>query len=305
MNFNCSHENVYLKCETSNVNISINDKSAKFKVADTFQNPQEILISSSEMSFIPAEIFMKFRGVKEFIAIDVSIQEIFYETFAYASKLYYLILSHNKIHNLIDFSFRNASNLLSLKLQNNQIEFLSMHTFFGLTELRNLELSHNKIINLSLYLFRDLKSMETLLLDHNFIKVISLYQFERSRDLMTLHLQRNKIVTIDFGTFDNFAKLTQINLNGNVCVDKIFTLWNNHNELSCCTKTFEESENCSVQKIPKRNAESLVIHFTFLILLTFVASILVIRHCCFLTKSNDIFSDSFELISDHPTNMDI
>lgn len=303
VNFDCSQDGVFFKCSAENLNIAISDRNATFEIGEPPQAPQEILIASSDMRFIPPEIFVKFPEIKEFIARDVSIQEIYDETFAHASKLYYLILTQNKIQTLIDFSFRNASNLQSLKLQNNQIELVSLQAFFGLTELRNLELSYNKIVNLPLHLFRDLKSLEALQLDHNYIKVISLYQFNTNQDLMNLNLENNEIVAIDSGTFDNFTKLEQLRLSRNICVDKTFVPWrvDNQTALSCCAKSYEEMKNCSGQKVAESNQVNSTTHvpLIFMLFLSILGNFFVFTYFCIYKKRNGRgMSESFELITD-------
>lgn len=304
INFDCAQENVYFKCTTADINIAISDKNSTFEIGEPPRTPQEILITSSEMHFIPPEIFVKFPEIKEFIASKVSIQEIYYETFAHASKLYYLILTQNRIQTLIDFAFRNASNLQSLKLQNNQIELLSLQAFFGLTELRNLELSYNKIANLPLHLFRDLNSLEVLQLDHNYIKVISLYQFEQNHDLVNLNLENNEIVAIDSGTFDNFARLEQLRLSQNFCVDKNFLPWrvDNRTSLSCCEKSYEEMKNCSGHEVVVESNEvnsTTHVPLMLMLFLSIFGNIFGFAYfCIYKRRSVAEVSESFELITD-------
>lgn len=235
----------------------------------TVNPPREIVIEASKMFFIPAEMFKQFSEVKEFIATNVSIEEIYVDTFVSAHNLHYLILSFNQIRTLIDKSFCNASMLQSLKLQHNKIDSLSSHAFFGLKELRSLILSFNRIANLPLYLFRDLESLEILNLDNNLITVISFDQFKTNLDLTTLHLENNEIATIDNGTFENLTKLERVNLNGNNCVDKSFAPWiaDNQTALNCCAKPFEEVKKCFNKKVEKSDDESLTSHIPLILIL--------------------------------------
>lgn len=269
INFDCAQDGVYFKCKADKLSIARSDKDASFVMGTTVKPPREIVIESSKMFFIPAEMFKQFSEVKEFIALNNSIEEIYVDTFASAYNLHYLILSYNKIQMLIDNSFSNTSTLHSLKLQHNKIDTLSSHAFFGLKELQILILSFNKIASLPLYLFRDLESLEDLQLDHNFITVISFYQFQTNLDLTTLHLENNKIATIDNGTFENLKKLERVNLNENNCVDKSFAPWraDNQTELTCCAKPFEEVNECLNLKVEKSDNENISSHITLIFIL--------------------------------------
>lgn len=268
INFNCSEGEIDFKCTTEDLIISETDKNAAIVMGSTAKSPQNLFIESSRLFFIPPQIFESFAGIKEFVARNVSLEEIHFDTFSHASKIRYLILSFNKIKMLIDKSFVNASKLQILKLQHNEIIDLSSHSFFGLTELRVLRLSFNKIINLPLYVFRDLESLEDLELDNNFIKVISANQFETNLELTTLNFEMNAISKIDYGTFANTTKLERLNLNGNICVDKNFGLWrvDNQIELDCCAKVFNEMKICSTKDQKEVNQIS---HIPLILLLFF------------------------------------
>ena len=301
LKFDCSQDGVYFKCKTENLEILKSDKNANFLMEEE-KSPQEIVIELSTMSFIPSEIFRKFKEVKEFIAKNVSLEDIYIDTFKNAQTLRYLILSQNKIQRLIDMSFSNVSSLQSLKLQNNQINSLGSRAFYGLKELRTLILSFNKIANLPLYIFRDLKSLEDLQVDNNLITVISCYQFERNLDLTSLHLENNEIATIDNGTFENLTKLERVFLNGNNCVDKSFAPWraDNQSELNCCMKPFEEMKECANTKVGETNSEgNFPSHIPLIILLslsTFANFLVVTYFLVYRKKDREVSPENFELI---------
>lgn len=272
IDFNCTQGEVDFKCTTGDLIISEADKNAAIVMGPTAKSPQNLFIESSRLFFIPPQIFEDFAGIKEFVARNVSLEEIYFDTFAHATNLRYLILSFNKIKMLIDKSFVNVSNLQILKLQHNEIVDLSSHSFFGLTELRILRLSFNKIINLPLFIFRDLRSLEDLELDNNFIKVISANQFETNLELTTLNFEMNAISKIDYGTFAYATKLERLNLNGNICVDKNFEHWrvDNQTKLDCCAKAFDEMKICSTKELAEVKHNSFASHIP-LILLLFVS----------------------------------
>lgn len=292
---------MFYRCRARNSSFLKSDKNANFLI-EAAKSPQEILIESSTIPFIPPAIFKKFQEVTKFIGRNASIEDIYDDTFGNARKLNNLILSQNKIQRLVDMSFSNASALQSLKLQHNQINTLSSLAFFGLKKLRTLILSFNKIVNVPLHLFRDLESLEDLQLDNNLITVISYYQFGRNLDLTTLHLENNEISTIDNGTFENLTKLELVFLNKNICVDKSFAPWraDNQSELNCCTKSFEEVKECANTKVGETSSEGKFRNHVPLIILlslsTFGNFLVVTYFLVYRKKDREVSQDNIELI---------
>ena len=309
MNFECAKEGIYMKCTTRNLNLTESDKNSTFLMGETPSPPNDIVIEASKMFFIPPDIFKKFNDVREFIAKNNSIEEIYFETFADAHKLHYLILSYNKIKFLVDHGFNNASTLQTLKLQHNEIEEIGAQAFSGLTELRALLLSFNKIVYLPLFVFRGLESLQELYLDNNFITVISLYQFEKNLELEKLNFEHNQIATIDNGTFENLSKLERVELRENFCVNKSFAKWHadNQSELDCCLKC-EDGEKCLREKCLEEKVKTVDHEHFFsthvpLILLLFVSifiNFLIVAYCLIYKRRTNIFEpENFELITDH------
>lgn len=301
INFDCFQDkdtSKYIKCTAAKFNITASDQNATFTFGNVTNPPQEIVIESSSIFFIPHGIFQNFTNVKEFIARNVSIREIYEETFSGASKLHYLILSYNNIEKLIDKSFSKATELQSLKLQNNQISSLSSHAFFGLTELRMLLLSFNKITFLPLHVFRDLRSLEDLELDNNLINAISLDQFANNYEITTINLRHNAIVTIDADTFQNLTKLEKLNLNENLCVDKLFTPWNENfqSDLNCCSQSFEEESLCLNEKVATGHS-SIQVPLILLLFFSIFGNILVISYCVLKKRATNNSPENIELIA--------
>lgn len=294
---------MYFKCQSESLNISENDKKATFVMGQTAATPQELMFDNTVMFFIPPEIFRNFTDIKEFIARNASIEEIYYDTFGDAHNLHFLILSFNKIKMLIDKSFSNASDLQSLKLQHNQIDSLSSHAFCGLKELRSLILSFNKIGNLPLHLFRDLESLENLELDNNFIKIISFDQFEKNRQLATIHLEKNEISRIDLDTFVKLARLERINLIENICIDENFDHWQleNQKELNCCEKPFEEVKECVNDKVKPGSKEHEYSSHIPLILIIFISIFLnflgISYFCLYKRRAEGYYQEELEMIN--------
>ncbi|KAG5677223.1 hypothetical protein PVAND_006999 [Polypedilum vanderplanki] len=216
----CRKLEIYYQCKVNNLNIMDNDRhSVDMKINIPNQQPNDIRIESSNMSFIPSVFFEKFIDLKEFVAINCSIKNIYYSTFTSAFKLHYLVLSYNNIEYIADNAFRNVSDLQSLKLDNNEIEMLATNVFRGLNMLRTLILSFNKIAYLPLFIFHDLENLETLELNNNLIRIISAGQFESNRLLQHIDLNNNRLMIIDNGTFNDLINIQQLKLENNVCVN--------------------------------------------------------------------------------------
>ncbi|CRL03285.1 CLUMA_CG016387, isoform A [Clunio marinus] len=306
MNFDCMKGVFYFKCTNEGLKITANDKNATIIIEEVQQQqqPQELVINSS-MFFIPPEIFNRFNDVREFIARNTSIEEIYFETFGKASELRYLILSHNKIKILTDFPFSNATYLQSLKLQNNEISSISSFAFFGLTELRALILSFNRISNLPLHLFRSLESLDDLHLDNNFIKIISFDQFAQNLELTTLNFDHNDISFIDNNTFAHLKKLESLNLNNNICVDKRIVPWKSdvYKELKCCSDSILDLEECAVIKAEQTFGDHELspshVPLIFLLFFSIFLNIVGISYCVIYRRNanRDGPIDNMELIT--------
>lgn len=302
INFNCTQEEIYYNCKAENLVIYESDKNLNFLMENTTKPPKAITFEASKMFFIPPEIFHKFNFTREFIARNVSLQEIYVETFADARNLRYLILPFNRLKILVENSFANLNELQTLKLQHNHIETLFPRTFYGLNELRSLVLSFNKVKNLPLFVFNDLKNLEDLEIDNNLIAVVSGEQFMMNLNIMQLNFQNNEISTIDNDTFKSLKALERVNLLNNFCVDKNFVPWKIDNEtiayeLSCCLKKIEETEKCLNQKATKKIGESTVhIPLILILFISIFINILVISlYVLHKKRAHGVLDDDFEL----------
>jgi hypothetical protein len=239
----CRKLEVYYQCNVTNLNIMEDDKRVDLRL-NIPRQPNDVRIESSSMHFIPKQLFEGLVDLKEFVAINCSIRNIFYDTFTSAFKLHYLVLSHNNIVFIADNAFRNASDLQSLKLDNNELEMLTTNVFRGLNMLRTLKLSFNRLAYLPLYLFHDLENLEFLELDHNRLRVMSAEQFAGNPLLQEIDLASNRISIIDNGTFDGLTNVQQLQLENNVCVnEKIGQVRGNatiSGMLPCCVASLEE-----------------------------------------------------------------
>lgn len=247
----CRKLEVYYQCRVNGLNIMESDKRMDVRINVNSQQPNDVRIESSNMTFIPPQFFEKLVDLKEFVAINCSIRNIFQDTFTSAFKLHYLVLSHNNIIFIADNAFKNVSDLQSLKLDNNEIESLTTNVFRGLNMLRTLKLAFNKIAYLPLFIFHDLESLETLELNNNFIRVLSAEQFSNNKALQQIDLSNNLITIIDNETFDDLINIRQLSLENNVCVNACITSRDNatiNGMLKCCMTSSEEMRSCLAMK---------------------------------------------------------
>lgn len=280
----------------------MDDKNKTFILLDPAKTPKEISISeSSKIFFIPPEIFQQYNLTREFIARNVSLEEIYENTFIDARELRYLILSFNKLKNLVNNIFKNLSHLESLKLQHNEISVLLPQTFFGLGELRSLVLSFNKIQNLPLLLFNTLKSLEELKIDNNAIAVLSGEQFHANLELMQLNFENNKLQIIGEGAFGLLTKLEKLILFDNICIDTGFGHWKADNEslkqFSCCAEESERPEECFIQV----EAFKMSNHYPLILLIfisTFVNILLGSLYYLHKRQSQSLLDNDFEMAED-------
>lgn len=258
VNLDCQKTNLYFQCHVYDLNLFEGDINAEMYFGSKpTQAPNDIRVVNSSIFYVPSHFFKEFNGVKEFVANNCSIHEIYYETFMSASNLQYLGLSFNNIKNIPDYSFRKNSQLQTLKLDHNEIQILPTNAFRGLFTLRLLKLSYNKIKYLPLYLFHDMENLETLELNNNVISVISAGQFITNNQLTLINLHKNSISIIDSGVFDDILGiLQQVDLNDNTCVNDIFKnhVSNNLTKLiECCSTSLENMKSCLVSRQQKEN----------------------------------------------------
>jgi hypothetical protein len=236
---------------------------------------------------------------REFIAKNVSLEEIYEHTFADARELHYLILSFNKLKTIVGNSFKNLAKLWTLKLQHNQIADIYPLTFYGLGELRMLILSHNKIQNLPFLVFYPLKSLEQLDLDNNAITVLSGEQFHSNLELIQLNFENNRMQVIDEGCFVALRKLEKLNLQNNFCINKNFNHWTADTEslaqLKCCLESDDRSEECleTFKQISKYSNHIPLILIIFISI--FVNILLGALYILLRKRSHTILNNDFEL----------
>uniref|UniRef100_W5K4J2 Adhesion G protein-coupled receptor A3 n=1 Tax=Astyanax mexicanus TaxID=7994 RepID=W5K4J2_ASTMX len=100
-----------------------------------------------------------------------------------------LILSNNKIQDLLNGSFAGLSTLERLDIKNNIISRIEPGAFLGLTALKRLDLSNNRIGCLNVDIFKGLTNLVKLNLSGNMFSSLSQGTFDSLVSLKTLEFQ--------------------------------------------------------------------------------------------------------------------
>ena len=214
--------NVY-SCKIKNAVLHISND--KFTITGMHQSKGRkdlgvkfVEFSSSNISFIPPQVFKKFPnleylsvngvGLKEFRALDNS------------SNMKVILANNNLIKTLDEKVFEVSSDLETLSFRKNQIEEIDVKAFFALGNLRELYLSDNLLSNLHMNTFATLISLEIISLSGNQLQTIDLETFHANHQLNEILLYDNKITAVHPQTFNSLESLFNLELHGNLCVDK-------------------------------------------------------------------------------------
>lgn len=108
-----------------------------------------------------------------------------------------LDLSHNRIANIDNASYRGLEQLYGLSLEANQIGNISKAVFENLPSLRILNLAKNKIHAIEQGTFDEVLDLHALRLDSNYIVDIN-GLFSNLRDLLMLNISVNRIAWFDY-----------------------------------------------------------------------------------------------------------
>jgi Leucine-rich repeat (LRR) protein len=142
---------------------------------------------------------MAFKNISNLMELNVSMNKL--EAVPHAINalqfLRSLDLSHNRIIEIDNASYRGVEQLYSLNLEANQIGNLSKGVFQDLPSLRILNLAKNKIQAIEQGTFDDVPDLHALRLDSNYIVDIN-GLFSNLRDLLMLNISVNKIAWFDY-----------------------------------------------------------------------------------------------------------
>ncbi len=182
----------------------------------------ELQILTSEIRYVPSEIFKTFGNLKIATFHDLKVREIKQKTFINATKLEVLDMGDNLIVELIGNAFLGAINLREINLDHGVLRNISDGAFDGLENLEVLNLSNNKIKKLDDHILNPLKSLKTINLSGNQLKFIPKNIFQKNPRLSEIYLNNNKISAMSNNMFNNLKNLNLLYLADNLCISEYF-----------------------------------------------------------------------------------
>lgn len=197
----------------------------KFTITGTHQSKGRkdlgvkfVEFSSSNLSYIPSQIFRKFPNLEYLNINEVGLKKI--NPIVNASDLKVILANNNQITALNAKVFEVSTDLEVLSFRKNQIEEVDVHAFHHLGNLRELYLSDNRILSLHMNTFSPLISLEILSISGNQLQTIDMELFQSNLQLREVLLHDNKITAIHPQTFNSLTELFNLELRGNLCADK-------------------------------------------------------------------------------------
>lgn len=169
----------------------------------------------SEVKFVPAELFQKFKNLQVLGLERVKLENLSYSSFEEGVSLVDLSLRFNSLKVLPTNAFENCKNLKALNCEFNEIAEISEDTFVGLSNLQNLYLGGNQIVSLQPNTFKPLSKLAMLNLFSNKIKELPSTLLKNSQNLLEIYLHRNSIKLLQPEIFESASQLQHINLNSN------------------------------------------------------------------------------------------
>lgn len=212
----CSSEDIVLKCDEYNTNISGMEKFCTvsgFQVTHSQNVKIPPYIKANQTNFmkfynsvlldIPAKLFDVFSSLKTLDVSNTEIEDISRNTFTSASTLTTLNLSHNHIEKINTSVFVGAHNLMRLDLSYNKLHTLGSLAFRGLTNMNKVILSNNQITFIPEDLFFENTYMDAVYLDNNQLEFIKPEVFYHLRHIRDLNLANNRLTSFDPQTFQH------------------------------------------------------------------------------------------------------
>ncbi|XP_064614815.1 toll-like receptor 7 [Liolophura sinensis] len=124
-----------------------------------------------------------------------------------------LVLDHNNITSLINFTFRGSLNVLSLV--KNGLELIGTQTFINLTDLTYLNISDNNLRSIPQFCLGSECKLQTLDLRKNLLQHINVEIFRTLKELRILNIANNKLKRIEEDSFSSLRKLRTLHLENN------------------------------------------------------------------------------------------
>ncbi|KAH0616065.1 hypothetical protein JD844_026876 [Phrynosoma platyrhinos] len=179
-------------------------------------NLTKLYLSHNKITFLKPYVFQDLHKLEW---LYVPVLDLMYNTLTqlpakhlcqHMSRLNWLDLEGNDIHNLRNATFISCKSLTVLVLRRNRITSLNENSFAALQRLAELDLANNKIEWLPPKLFKDLKELSKLDLSYNPIQKIQADQFDYLTKLNSLSLEGVEITNIQRRMFGPLRELSHI-----------------------------------------------------------------------------------------------
>ena len=157
-------------------------------------------------------------------------------------------LSHNRIINIEESTFKNFHNLVFLNLSHNWIQ-IETHMFRDLILLEKLDLSFNGIKYINVQQFTNCTKLTHLILNKNQIKEICSECFTNLNALEYLSIESNEINKIEKDSFNYLHSLKEFFFGSKVSTLSFFWLNSDQNHFKNTTNIFSERSVISGLKV--------------------------------------------------------
>lgn len=166
-------------------------------------------------SFLPNGIGGIFPNLVLLDARFNSVCSINEETFKGMKFLEVVLLTDNRIIEILNGPFQDLENLRILNLCYNAISTIESGVFAKLQSLKYLYLNNNQITNIEHGTFHHLPSLVIFEISHNKITKLERRTLEDSKNLRIFNLKANKLELIDVNAFETNLKLELLSLDYN------------------------------------------------------------------------------------------
>lgn len=214
--------NVY-SCKIKNA--MLHNGNDKFTITGTHQSKGRkdlgvkfVEFSSSNMSYIPDQLFKKFPNLEYLNMNGVGLKSL--HPISNAPDLKVILANNNQLTKLEANVLCVTTDLETLSFRKNQIREVDVHAFHNLGNLRELYLSDNQLSSLHMNTFAPLISLEIVSLSGNQLQSIDLELFHANLQLHEILLYDNKITAVHPQAFSSLLNLFNLELHSNICVAK-------------------------------------------------------------------------------------
>ena len=126
-----------------------------------------------------------------------------------------LVINHNNIRIIHNYTFKSLISVFLLELNNNNITYIEADAFYGLVQLLYLELNNNSLVELCMdtfNIYNKLVIFEYIKIQNNRLQIIKSGLFF-SNYIHKLDLSNNTIKSIEINAFDIKLKILKLDIN--------------------------------------------------------------------------------------------